>query len=104
MPPGTPPRGPAPDVGVIGEVIAGRVARCGLRIGRPADRHDARDIAEAIEKLAAEAKEIGRRQAVVLQNDPLLLMRKEPIDGGADADAAAKVRAAELRLDLAGPV
>jgi hypothetical protein len=70
----------------------------------PTDHHDLGGVAVALEELCAEWKEVGSRQAVILEDDAALLIGEEPIDCGPNSPLAAQVVRLVQPLDLAGPV
>ena len=66
--------------------------------------HDFRIVAILLQHLFAEAEKIGRRETVVFQNSPFLLLFKEPVDSFRRSKAASQIFLLEQRLYLTGPV
>jgi hypothetical protein len=70
----------------------------------PANHSDQRILLIAQEQFSTEGKKAGVRQAVILQDDSLLDLRKNPIQALGHAPAAAKIFLSETQSQIARPI
>ena len=102
--PRAPPGGPAPDMSVAAEVVVGLTGKCVASEIVAGDHHHPVVIAIPIEQLRDERVEGRVREAVILENDALLLMAEEPVECSLDAPAASEICLREEGAHLAIPV
>src|SRR5680860_1015903 len=102
--PSAPPAGPSPDMREAAEEIAV------LGLVRPAvkvvagDNHHAVFFPIPLKQFFAEGEEGVMGQAVILQNDALGFVFKEPVDRRAHRDPTAQILITKQRLELTRPV
>lgn len=104
MLPAAAPRRPSPDQWNAAEVVAAIAAPLAVLEIVAADAPHPRVLAVPLQQGAAVREEVGMGNAVVLQDDALLLLLEKPGDGAAHPQAAALVHIGIEALDLAGPV